>query len=307
MGLKSLARFALLLAITQAPVPVSGQAFDRSSEVNLPSPPAQVGSSPASPTTGSPSAEASSPSAKTDCDGSPCEDQQQPRMVVTIPSPPAVEWSWHDRILWAACLVLAVVGYAGIVMAFSMLSIVERQTRSTEITAAAAAVGAQAALLNAQAIIDSERPWILITVELTPRIENSFAVMATNRGRTPALIVATSEGIKFAVDETYLPAVPEYGEASAPRIPIILLSGESTAIKTFSRDEGRRICESEERFKRVANWEEKAFIYGKVVYRDLIAPSDKQIHETTWCCWYIHGRQKSGLVLAGPPDYNMHT
>jgi hypothetical protein len=86
-----------------------------------------------------------------------------------------------------------------------------------------------------------------------------------------------------------------------------LLPGESTPVESFSRDEGRRICETEERFKRVANWEEKVFISGKVVYRDLIAPGAKQLHETTWCCWYIHGRQKSGLVLAGPPSYNMHT
>jgi hypothetical protein len=59
--------------------------------------------------------------------------------------------------------------------------------------------------------------------------------------------------------------------------------------------------------KRIENWEEKVFVYGKVLYRDLIEPADKQVHETSWCCWYIHGRQKSGLVIAGPPEYNVHT
>jgi hypothetical protein len=39
----------------------------------------------------------------------------------------------------------------------------------------------------------------------------------------------------------------------------------------------------------------------------LIAPADSQEHETNWCCWYIHGRQTSGLVIAGPPEYNSHT
>jgi len=67
------------------------------------------------------------------------------------------------------------------------------------------------------------------------------------------------------------------------------------------------ICESEEAFRRVENWEEKIFLYGRVLYQDLIAPADNQTHVTAWCCWYIHGRQKSALVISGPPEYNLHT
>jgi len=198
-------------------------------------------------------------------------------------------------------------GLAGIWLSLAALKKIERQVVCAEGAATAAAVSAQAALLSAQTIVDAERPWLVITVEPSPRIENSFTVLATNRGRTPATIVATAERIKIVVDETHLPLPPEYGEPGAPRAPIILLPGESTPIKSFSREEGKGICETEERFKRVANWEEKAFIYGKIVYRDLIAPRDKQLHETAWCCWYIHGRNKSGLVIAGPPSYNLHT
>ena len=298
MGFRRLVLFALALANLLACVPASGQAVD-SSGVKLPSPPAAASSATA------PEAGAAV-SGKADCSSSPCEDQQ-PHFQVNIPPPAQAVWSWHDRVLWAMLVVLACVGYAGIMLGHSVLKKIERQTIAAETAATAAAVGAHAALLNAQAIIDSERPWILIMVEPSPRVENSFLVMAVNRGRTPAMIVATAEGIRFAIDETQLPAVPEYGEAGTPRVPIILLPGESTIVKTFSREDGRGICESEERFKRVANWEEKAFIYGRLVYRDLIAPQDKQVHETTWCCWYIHGRQKSGLVLAGPHDYNLHT
>jgi hypothetical protein len=67
------------------------------------------------------------------------------------------------------------------------------------------------------------------------------------------------------------------------------------------------LCDSEERFKRIEAWEEKIFIYGKLIYRDLIAPADSPAHETNWCCWYIHGRQNSGLILTGPVEYNSHT
>ena len=298
MMFKSLALFAVLLAVSQAYVPASGQTTNPSGANRRTLP--LAGSSSAVPQT------AGSPTVKTECNGGPCEDQQ-PRVIVTLPAPAPALWSWHDRVLWAACVVLAIVGYVGIMLALSALKKIERQTSSAETAAAAAADSAQAALLHAQAIVDSERPWLLITVEPSLSIENSFTVMATNRGRTPATIVATAERIEIAIDETHLPGTPEYGEPGAPRVPIILLPGESTAIKSFCRDEAKGICESEERFKRVEKWEEKIFIYGNVIYRDLIAPRDKQTHETAWCCWYIHGRQKSGLVIAGPPDYNLHT
>ncbi len=31
-------------------------------------------------------------------------------------------------------------------------------------------------------------------------------------------------------------------------------------------------------------------------------PPLKHTHQTDWCCWYIHGRQTSKLVIAGPPS-----
>jgi hypothetical protein len=306
MRLKGLALLAALLTFTHTPVQVSGQATHPSDAKRTTSPRVPASSSHAPQTASSPNAEAGSSSAKGDCNGGPCEDQQRP-VIVTLPAPVPEVWSWHARVLWAALVLLPIVGYAGIWLCLSALKKIERQTASAATAATAAAISAQAALLNAQATIDAERPWLLITVEPSPGIENLFTIMVTNRGRTPATIIATAEGTAFAVDESYLPRIPGYGEPSTPRIPIILLSGESTAIKTFGRDEGRRICESEERFKRVANWEEKVFILGKVVYKDLISSAEKQTHETAWCCWYIHGRQKSGLVLAGPPSYNSHT
>jgi hypothetical protein len=215
----------------------------------------------------------------------------------------------HDRIAWAAYLALAIVGYIGIMLAVSTLKKIERQTAAAEIVAAAAQETAQAALLNAQAIVNSERPWILVAVEPSLGIENSFRLTATNRGRSPGTIVANLDQIKIAVDEASLPATPEYkiGEPSAPFVPIILIPGEFTVIKTFSRDGVRGLCASEESFQRIENWEEKVFIYGKITYKDLIAPPGKELHETSWCFWYIHGSKKSGLVIAGPPDYNAHT
>jgi hypothetical protein len=76
---------------------------------------------------------------------------------------------------------------------------------------------------------------------------------------------------------------------------------------SFSRADVKRICETEERLARVEKWEEKIFLYGTLIYRDLAATEDAPAHQSSWFCWYIHGRQKSGMVMAGPAAYNLHT
>jgi len=249
-------------------------------------------------------------------EGSANNSQQQPHITVANPPLNVLPWTLHERILWAAELVLAIVGYVGIMLAVSLLKKIDRQTGYAEAaaetaanTAQAAASIAQAALLNVQAVMNSERPWILVTVEPSRSSENSFTVVATNRGRTPAQILATAERTRIAIDENHLPRTPEYRneKPGASRVPIILVPGESVAIKPFSRDDVKGLCDSEERFKRIEIWEEKVFLYGRIIYRDLIASVDDQEHETNWCCWYIHGRQNSGLVIAGSSEYNSHT
>jgi hypothetical protein len=229
--------------------------------------------------------------------------------VVNVPNPPPAPWLWRDQVTWGANLILVILGYVGVMLALSTLKKVERQTRIAEAMVETAANSAQAALLHAQAVVDSERPWLVVTVEPSINIKNAFTVLATNRGRTPARIISTLEGIRIAPDEAQLPETPEYNEvsSSAPLVPIILLMGESTTLRSFSRDDASALPKTQEEVRRLETWEDKIFIHGRVTYRDLIAPPDQQIHTTDWCCWYIHGRQKSGLVIAGPPSYNLHT
>jgi len=299
MNLKALAITTVLLALMQAPMAASAQASGRAGAERQ-APPVSA-SSTTTPATSIPTPNIDSESA--------ARNEPAPRITVANPPPTPMVWALHDKITWAATVVLAILGYVGILLALSLLKKIDRQTGYAETAAEAAAASAQAALLNAQALIHSERPWVLMTVEPSKAEENSFAVMATNRGRTPARIIATTNGSKIVIDEKHLPGKPEYKEqkTDTPLSPIILLPGESTPIEHFSRADVRGLCDSEERFRRIATWEERVFLYGKVTYKDLIAPSESQVHETNWCCWYIHGRQNSGLVIAGPPDYNSHT
>jgi type II secretory pathway pseudopilin PulG len=231
-----------------------------------------------------------------------------PQQIVVTPSPsqPA-PWTWHDQVLWGALLVLVVLGYIGVLLSLRILKNIQRQTEFGVSAAQAALQCANAALESSQAIVDSGRPWIVITVEPFLTVEHGFKVMATNRGRTPARILAKADCVKVAADEAKLPAAPDFdsGKSATPFEPIILLPGESAGIRPFRRADVRSYCASDEQLKRLERWEEKLFIYGRVIYRDLISPMDQPNHETDWCCWYVYG-DKDALVIAGPPEYNKH-
>ena len=209
---------------------------------------------------------------------------------------------------WGANLVLVVLAYAGIAMGLSLLRKIERQTQYSEDAAEAAQASARAALAHVEAMARAERPWILMTVRPAQNVENGFAIMATNRGRGPARLLSTVNEVVSAADEAHLPAHPVYKkEPETPPEPTILLPGETTEIASFSRADVQRVCASEERLARVEKWEERIYLYGNVTYSDLSAPEDAPAHESSWFCWYIHGRQKSGMVMAGPAAYNRHT
>lgn len=288
---RKLAFFFLFLAIAQATVGLCAQEIP-------------VAQSPSRPTTSN-LRQAPNSSTATQVADSP-QPAQQPQIVVNTPST-APPWTWHDQVLWGANLVLVVLGYLGILLALRTLKRIQKQTEFGVTAAQAALQCANAALESSQAIVDSGRPWIVITVDPFLTMENGFKVMATNRGRTPARIVAKADCVKIAEDETKLPATPDYsvGKSSTPFEPIILLPGESAGLRPFRRADIRPLCASDEEFKNIERWERKLFIYGRVIYRDLISPADQPNHETDWCCWYVYG-EKDSLIIAGPPEYNKH-
>jgi len=247
---------------------------------------------------------------------------------MNCPAPPPLVWTWHDRILWGAYILLALVGYAGLMIGVSTLKKIERraaeaeEARSSEPVAVpvaapviapvvdtAAADMARAALLHAQSMVNAERPWILVTAEPTPGAESSFEITATNRGKTPATITAASDQSLFAADEANLEPQAEFTpvQTKSRFVPIILLPGESATLKSFSREDAKALSGSDEKLARLESWEERLFLRGKVAYNDLITPAGKEAHETNWCLWYIHGKQRSALVPAGPAEYNAHT
>jgi hypothetical protein len=85
----------------------------------------------------------------------------------------------------------------------------------------------KAALLNAQALINSERPWILITTK--PRVHGlpGFDVFAENKGRTPAAIVAKYWNAVIVENVEQLPVKPEWESCKNYPDPVILVPDES--------------------------------------------------------------------------------
>ena len=302
MILKHLAVFAVLVAVWQAQVPAGAQTSAQPAKSQVSQ------TTPVSTPTGATANPAANPAPKSDCQSGPC-DYQPPHITIATPAPAPAPWPLQERIAWGARILLALLGYAGIMMALSLLKKIERQGKHVETAAQAAADSAQAALLHSQAILHAERPWVLVTVAASPSIENGFNVIATNRGRSPARVVSMVQETRIAVDEAHMPGIPEFkkDDEELPPVSIILLPGEVTTIKSFCRDDVKGLCATEEKLRRIENWEERIFLYGKVVYKDLLAPIQEAPHQTGWCCRYIHGRQKSGLVVAGTQEYNLHT
>jgi hypothetical protein len=242
-----------------------------------------------------------------ECQGGPC-DATPSHITIATPAPAAAPWPWQDRIAWAAHIILVVLAYVGVMLAIWLLRKIERQSHYAETTAQAAADSAKAALMYAEAQALTQRPWLVVTVEPEPGPHNRFTIVATNRGRSPTRIVTLVDEIATARDEAHLPPSPAFkNEAKPPRAPIILLPGEATGLKTFSRDDVKSVVETAEDLRRVEAWESKIYLFGVVTYIDLRAPAGKEPYETGWCCWYIHGHQKSGMVIAGTPEYNRHT
>jgi hypothetical protein len=233
----------------------------------------------------------------------------QPQIIVNPPPAPVPEWGWREQATWGATIVLAILGYIGIMLALRTLKSIDKHLESGGAVTKVAMDTANAALALAQAIASSERPWIVVTVEPFLTMENSFKVMASNRGRSPARIVSSVDQVRIAVDEKNLPKTPEFEkvEAGDEPEPIVLLPGEATGIWALNREDLGTICKSPETLKRVERWQETLFLFGRIQYMELTAVGENQMHETFWCCRYIHGEKSSALVMAGPPAYNRHS
>ena len=125
--------------------------------------------------------------------------QDASQRTVTVNSRPSISVTrdWVDFVALTFSGVLMVAGVWGIVVALRTLKMVKRQADEMMKQAALmkeqtaiAEKAANAALLNAQAVINAERPWLLIYPSRSGTgHHSSFTFKAVNRGRSPAEVI----------------------------------------------------------------------------------------------------------------------
>ena len=179
---------------------------------------------------------------------------------------------------------------------------------------------AEAALLNAKAVIDAERAWIVVSIERESSplsreypgmtlasiiAENNrrgneaylanmkgkpkiFYVSCLNQGRTPARIISVCAAYRFVERPEYLPSPPDYSAPTRMPEQTFIVSRDSFKIQPgFSP---RSVWENARKARSLKANDNFLIYYGRVVYEDIFAFGDQSTRvqrESRWafCCF----------------------
>jgi hypothetical protein len=176
---------------------------------------------------------------------------------------------------------------------------------------------AKAALLNAQAIINSERPWVMVQVKEVPIEDvehyhgnlfgkNGFQLTIFNYGKTPAHLLDFKE-LRFDVlehpDED-MPIPPQYGASSPTKR--FLAPTDSLPIGHPFHPHNVRLRIMAERLQKGETTQGDLVVYGLIEYSDGVSTST---FRTAFCYRHDHAPASitGSLVPCGPREYNDYT
>lgn len=167
---------------------------------------------------------------------------------------------------------------------------------------------AKGAFLNAQAVINAERPWIVMAIERSKEASNVFEITAKNKGRTPAKIVSGAIECRFIVGGDKMPYPPQYDRVTKfEGWRNIIVSEESQKIAEFSRIHMRSECKSPEMIALVEQGNATVIVYGNVTYRSLLSGTEGMDCETRWCSKFILEEGEDRFFLTrGEQGYSGH-
>lgn len=185
-------------------------------------------------------------------------------------------WTFYLAVAVAITAVLQVIGIG------FQIAIFRKQTSLMTGALKAAQNSADAARLNAQAIINAERPWLLVFIKPIMGPMGGFNVYIRNKGRTPAMITMALWGCAAVKDVTDLPKEPLYWPRKLVQDRIVMPDG---AVKIWWFDPETLHNVLKDQFPRFT-WEGRVFVFGTVLYRDLADPSPTSSHETRWIGLY---------------------
>ena len=148
-------------------------------------------------------------------------------------------------------------------------------------SANAAKTGAKAALLNARAVINSERPWIVVEIEsLDTHFNTKYLVVAKNKGRTPAEIV---DGICGAGAYKIEDSAP-----TEERMAPFLVSPQPLTVSD-GRIEIKEIVTTSHLTENAKSLGKILTAFGKIRYWDMFTDRSQPNaapYETQWCLTY---------------------
>jgi hypothetical protein len=225
---------------------------------------------------------------------------------IAEPSSVSVNRDWVDCISLILTCILVLIAAAGTTLALKSYSLLIVQTKATGDAATAAS-------LNAKALINAERPWVMVQVKAKPIPQTAKAIFELNMfnyGKSPAHIIACfGPFIAFHLSpEKDMQVPPIYGVDSlrdktfiGPRdsFPLGLVDPWSDDTKAMRDAAASRLNANREALKLV--------VYGLIEYTDGISP---QTYKTPFC--YRHYRHllsdmEGYLPMCGPPEYNQYT
>jgi hypothetical protein len=197
--------------------------------------------------------------------------------------------------IWIASIIAIV----GAIVAVCTLRAIEREAKEIQDVAKAAA-------LNAQAVINAERPWLVVATFFEKDKPELCRFGCRNQGNTPAKIISISAQPCFATNPSNLPVPPDYSSPVA--MPDLTLIVHTDSFQIGHGVSARQFAESRGRWESVVRADEFLVYYGNVVYQDTLYPesSVEGLHETRWCFIYQPGGEKM-FLRGGPKEYNRYT
>jgi hypothetical protein len=183
------------------------------------------------------------------------------------------------------------------------LAAIEGQKRSLEESVAVSRDAAKAASLNAQAVINTERPWLVVATFFDKDKPELCRFGCRNQGNTPAKIISISAQPFFVTNPSALPVPPDYSSPVA--MPDLTLFVHTDSFPIGDGLSARQFIESRGRWEQVLHANEFLVYFGNVVYRDTLYPesSPEGLHETRWCFIYQPGGERM-FLRGGPKEYN---
>jgi hypothetical protein len=206
-----------------------------------------------------------------------------------------VDWFWPPE--WANWA-LVIVGIWAACIAIGTLKQIRAETEHSGKLA-------KAALLHAQAVINAERPWMLVEYEWknTEGLEG-IGFYAINKGETPAEIV------EAYFERKILPCIPDKLPIPQYKSPILIpkrgdnlmVKGERWDLNPVPIHPESWIDNSMKR-EGVTNAMEFLYFYGVIIYRDMLHESTDEAgsHYTRFC--FVYDVFLKTLFPTGPREY----